>query len=144
MLRFVAIISLFLISGPQAFALTESEEQRAEALFSELRCVVCQNQSIADSDAAVASDLRTIVRDKIAAGASDREIIEFLVSRYGEFVLLRPPFDMRTLLLWGAPVFLLGIGGLILWRGRRASGPLIETQLSAEEEARLNRFLNRK
>jgi cytochrome c-type biogenesis protein CcmH len=124
-------------------ALNDAQEERAEALFNELRCVVCQNQSIADSEAGVAQDLRAIVRDQIAAGRSDGEILDFLVARYGEFVLLSPPLDWRTILLWGAPFILLVAGGFIIWPGRRDTGDLKTMELNAEEEARLKKLLER-
>src|ERR1700759_508429 len=78
-------------------------EARARQLSQELRCMVCQNQSIDDSEAPLAHDLRVVVRDRLAAGDSDRQVLDYLVARYGEFVLLRPRFEARTLLLWGLP-----------------------------------------
>src|ERR1041384_1887939 len=78
-------------------------EPRARTLSQELRCMVCQNQSIDDSDAPLAKDLRVLVRERLTAGDSDRQVIDFLVTRYGEFVLLKPRFSMHTLLLWLAP-----------------------------------------
>ena len=86
-------------------------EARARALSAELRCMVCQNQSIDDSDAELAHDLRVLVRERLTAGDSDAEVIDYVVSRYGEFVLLKPRFSLRNALLWGAPVLLLLAGG---------------------------------
>jgi len=88
-------------------------EARARALSQELRCMVCQNQSIDDSDAPLAKDLRLLVRERLSAGDNDASVKEFLVSRYGDFILLRPPFEWRTLLLWAAPALVL-LGGLLI------------------------------
>jgi cytochrome c-type biogenesis protein CcmH len=122
------------------------KEARARDLSRELRCMVCQNQSIDDSEAPLARDLRLLVRERIAAGDSDGQVIDFLVARYGEFVLLKPRFERQTLLLWLVPPFVLFGGGLALWlHGRRRSGQgSLETSqpaLTAEEEARLAALL---
>ena len=114
-------------------------EARARALSTELRCLVCQNQSIDDSNAPLARDLRLIVREKLVAGESEDAILAFLVARYGEFVLLKPRFTMATALLWLGPFLVLlagGIGIVLLARRRRVvenSAPL-----SADEQARLD------
>ncbi|MFC7541993.1 cytochrome c-type biogenesis protein [Siccirubricoccus deserti] len=115
-----------------------AQEERARAIGRELRCMVCQNQSIEDSDADLARDLRRIVREQVAAGRSDSEVMRFLHDRYGDFVLLRPPFKLATALLWGAPVVALG-GGLllILAMRRRAAATAPPEALSAAEQARL-------
>src|SRR5215468_8458664 len=99
-------------------------EKRARDLSRELRCMVCQNQSIDDSEAPLARDLRLLVRERLIKGDSDQQVLDFLVSRYGEFVLLKPPFERHTLLLWGLPPLVL-VGGLFwLWmRARRHSSP---------------------
>jgi len=113
-------------------------EARARAIATELRCLVCQNQSIDDSDAPLAKDLRLLLREQLKKGASDEEAKQFLVARYGDFVLLRPPVKSTTLLLWGAPLLALGLGGLAAWsafRGRAAQAN--PTALSAAETARL-------
>jgi len=123
------------------------KEARARELSRELRCMVCQNQSIDDSEAPLARDLRLLVRERIAAGDSDSQVIDFLVARYGEFVLLKPRFERQTLLLWLLTPLALAGGGLALWmHGRRrvksaAGGDPSETRLSAEEEARLQRLM---
>lgn len=90
-----------------------SLEARAQALFPELRCEVCQGQSLADSNAALASDMRKIIREKISQGATDAEILSFFSERYGDAILMRPPLVPRTMLLWLAPFFLLAIGGIL-------------------------------
>src|ERR1700752_3008043 len=92
-----------------------AKEARARSLSRELRCMVCQNQSIDDSEAPLARDLRLLVRERIASGDSDAQGIDFLVARYGEFVLLRPRFERQTLLLWLVPPLVLFGGGLVLW-----------------------------
>ena len=116
-------------------------ESRARALSAELRCMVCQNQSIDDSDAPLARDLRLLVRERLSAGDSDPQVLDFMVQRYGEFVLLRPRFSWRNALLWGTPVLVLGLGALIAVVAlRRRAGGKVE-RLSPEEEARLARLL---
>src|ERR1700716_3701479 len=118
-------------------------ETRARDLSRELRCMVCQNQSIDDSEAPLARDLRLLVRERIAAGDSDAQVIDFLVARYGEFVLLKPRLKPHTLLLWLLPPLALAGGGFSLWmhgrRRSRAAGTEDQslTKLTAEEEARL-------
>src|SRR3954453_4271373 len=121
-----------------------AREARARGLSRELRCMVCQNQSIDDSEAPLARDLRLLVRERIAAGDSDAQVIDFLVARYGEFVLLKPRFESHTLLLWLLPPFALLGGGLALWaHNRRRSKGADEAPpgLSAEEEALLQRLV---
>jgi cytochrome c-type biogenesis protein CcmH len=124
-----------------------ARESRARDLSRELRCMVCQNQSIDDSDAPLARDLRLLVRERIASGDSDAQVIDFLVTRYGEFVLLKPRFNSRTLLLWLLPPLALAGGGLALWANmRRRSGPNARddeslVKLTADEEARLKRLM---
>jgi cytochrome c-type biogenesis protein CcmH len=124
-----------------------AKELRARDLSRELRCMVCQNQSIDDSEAPLARDLRLLVRERIAAGDSDAEVMDFLVARYGEFVLLKPRLRSHTLLLWLLPPFALAGGGLALWmHGRRrtksaAAEDEMLFKLSADEEARLERLI---
>lgn len=119
-------------------------EARARALSAELRCLVCQNQSIDDSNAPLARDLRLVVRERLKTGDSDKKIMEYVVQRYGEFVLLRPRFTAATLLLWIAPLLLLGCGAWLAWRlVRRPAGGLAQTeQLSEAERARLAELLD--
>jgi cytochrome c-type biogenesis protein CcmH len=120
-----------------------AKEARARALSQELRCMVCQNQSIDDSEAPLARDLRLLVRERIASGDSDAQVIDFLVARYGEFVLLRPRFELHTLVLWLlTPLVMIG-GVLVLWlqarrRWKPGTEPVpAEASLTPDEEARL-------
>ena len=104
--------------------------------------MVCQNQSIDDSDAPLAKDLRVLVRERLTAGDSDRQVIDFLVARYGEFVLLKPRLSIRTLLLWIAPFAVLGLALVGFFAARRRSAaPAAEPKLSAKEEARVAALL---
>jgi cytochrome c-type biogenesis protein CcmH len=123
-----------------------AKESRARELSRELRCMVCQNQSIDDSEAPLARDLRLLVRERIAAGDSNAQVIDFLVARYGEFVLLKPRLKSHTLLLWLLPPFALVGGGLALWahgrrRAKSAAADESSFKLSADEEARLERLI---
>jgi len=120
-------------------------ETRARVLSKELRCMVCQNQSIDDSEAPLAHDLRVLVRERLKAGDSDVQVIDFLVARYGEFVLLKPRLSWHTAALWGLPpaVLLIGIGMIVLVIRRRRTAPAAETaNLTAAEEARLSDLLH--
>jgi cytochrome c-type biogenesis protein CcmH len=114
-------------------------EARARAITSELRCLVCQNQSVDDSDAALAKDLRMLVREKLSEGLSDAQVKDYVRSRYGDFVLLRPPLKIYTILLWAAPLFALLAGAAAVWsasRRYRQEAPPARA-LTAEERARL-------
>jgi cytochrome c-type biogenesis protein CcmH len=116
-------------------------EARARALSSELRCLVCQNESIDDSEAPLARDIRVLIRERIGKGESNDAVRDYLVSRYGDFILLKPPFKPETLLLWLSPVLVLGLGvGAALFAYRRA--PSVTPRLTAEEEARLAALTN--
>jgi cytochrome c-type biogenesis protein CcmH len=123
------------------------KEARARDLSRELRCMVCQNQSIDDSEAPLARDLRLLVRERIAAGDSDAQVMDFLVARYGEFVLLKPRLNSHTWLLWFLTPLALGAGGIALWahgrRRARSGGEQDGTPLSLtpEEEARINQLI---
>jgi cytochrome c-type biogenesis protein CcmH len=112
-------------------------EARARALSAELRCMVCQNQSIDDSDAPLARDIRLLIRARIGKGESNEAVRSFLVSRYGDFILLRPPLKIETLLLWGGVPVALAAGALALWLAARRRQGLAEPGLSEAEEAQL-------
>lgn len=156
MMRLRAILlavlaAVVLASG--ALAVTPEEklddpalEARARALSAELRCMVCQNQSIDDSDAPLAHDLRVLLRERIVAGDSDAEVMDFLVDRYGQFILLKPRFNAQTALLWAAPVLLLVLGAVAAFgvlRRRRGPGGEPGRGLSEEERAELDRILSK-
>jgi len=115
-------------------------ERRAREISVGLRCLVCQNQSIDDSDAPLARDLRILVRQRLQAGDSDAGVRDYLVARYGDFILLRPPFGATTLLLWLTPVIVLVAGGAALTWARRVAPPGAEA-LTADEEERVARML---
>lgn len=145
-LRLVCALLMLMTAAMPAFAVQPDEvlkdpvlEARARALSRDLRCMVCQNQSIDDSDAPLARDLRILVRERLTAGDSDKQVIDFVVARYGGFVLLKPPLTVQTVLLWFTPVLVLLIagGGLLLWL-RRRTADLSVAPLSAAEKARLD------
>lgn len=147
MRRFALIALLFALLAPgMAFAVQPDEmlkdpalEARARHLSEELRCMVCQNQSIDDSEAPLARDLRLLVRRRLVAGDSDKQVLDFLVARYGDFVLLKPPVQLDTLLLWGAtPLVLLGgMIGLVIMTRRRRTLNLQPAALTPEEQNRV-------
>ena len=152
-MRFVLILLVTLaLLAPAARALAVQPDEmlpdpaletRARALSKELRCMVCQNQSIDDSDAPLARDLRLLVREHLRAGETDRQVLDFLIARYGEFVLLRPRFSPHTALLWLTPLGVLVIGALgIAMSARRQRSS--EGNLTADEEGRLAEILQRK
>jgi cytochrome c-type biogenesis protein CcmH len=118
-------------------------EHRAREISAELRCLVCQNQSIDDSDAPLAKDLRLIVRERLEKGDSDTSVLDYVVARYGEFVLLRPVFALHTLLLWLTPVLAVLLGGFGIWRLARRRVPATGRSLSAAEEAEVAALLRR-
>lgn len=135
-----AVFCMGAASDPAERLSDSAQEARARELFREVRCLVCQNESIDDSEAQLAADLRRIVREQVKAGRSDREIRAFLVQRYGEFVLLKPPFSAGNAVLWLAPVGILLVGGGLmvgLLRRRETA----EGELSQDEEERLKRLL---
>jgi len=142
--RLLLLICLALpVAGP-ALALNPGEmladpalEARARALSKTLRCMVCQNQSIDDSDAPLAHDLRLLVRERLQAGASDAEVRDFLVARYGEFVLLEPRLRLGTALLWAAPILVLVLGGAAVFFGLKRRDASAPADLSPAEKRRL-------
>jgi cytochrome c-type biogenesis protein CcmH len=135
-----------LLAAAPAFAVQPDEmlpdrqlEARARNLSRELRCMVCQNQSIDDSDASLARDIRILVRERLTSGDSDQEVIDYLTARYGEFILLKPRFELQTALLWLMPAAIVAIGGLFLFvvaRRQPRSGEA-EAKLTPMEAARL-------
>lgn len=147
---FLALVVTLVLVVP-AFAVQPDEvlpdpklELRARAVSAQLRCLVCQNQSIDDSDAPLARDLRLLVRERLVKGDTDAEVVAFIVERYGEFVLLKPRFAFNTLLLWLTPVVALLAGGLALWRvqrRRQADGPATGVPLSDDEKRKLAALL---
>ena len=120
-------------------------EQRARELSVDIRCLVCQNQSIDDSDAQLARDLRVLVREQLLEGKTDQEILDFLVDRYGEFVLLRPRFGGHTVALWGFPFVVLLIGGIVAYRAfaKRPKFAGEELSLSEEEKQALDKVIDK-
>ncbi|MFC3692027.1 cytochrome c-type biogenesis protein [Chenggangzhangella methanolivorans] len=143
--------AVLLLASAPAFAVNPGEqlpdpaqEARARALGTELRCMVCQNQSIDDSDAPLAKDLRLLVRERVKAGDSDTQVIEFLTERYGEFVLLRPRFRGETLLLWLFAPAVLGVGvfGYLFWAFRSRKRAAAGEGLSEAERERLDALLS--
>jgi cytochrome c-type biogenesis protein CcmH len=146
----VKLVALLLVAlTPFIAAATEAQPTesdpiaagRAVQLANELRCLVCQNQSIAESNAELAVDLRRQIREQIAAGRSDDEIVDFMVTRYGDFVLYRPPFKAATLLLWLGPALLVLAGFGTLARALRARRQVHAPPLTAEERERAERLL---
>ena len=144
----LAILSPAVALGPDEVLSDAALEARARSLSKELRCMVCQNQSIDDSDAPLARDLRILVRERLQAGESDQQVINFLVVRYGEFVLLRPRFSWHTALLWLAPaaVLLIGACGVLALARRYRAGSERATaereKLTPAEAARLSEILS--
>ncbi|NTJ63694.1 cytochrome c-type biogenesis protein CcmH [Agrobacterium rhizogenes] len=119
-------------------------EARARTISAELRCMVCQNQSIDDSNADLARDLRLLVRKRLTDGDTDQQVLDYIVSRYGEFVLLKPRLSEKTYILWGAPIVLFVAGGLALAvYARRRAGKPTGSSLSADEEAQLKDILGK-
>jgi len=116
-------------------------EQRVMTLAAELRCLVCQNQTIADSNAPLAEDLRNQVREKMRQGSSDSQIIDFMVERYGDFVLYRPPVKATTLLLWFGPLLLLGAGFVVLLHRILRRRPVRDLEMTASEQKRAAELL---
>jgi len=146
----LALAVAMALSSP-AFAVQPDEllkdpklESRARKLSEQLRCMVCQNQSIDDSDAPLARDLRVLVRERLKSGESDDAIMKYLADRYGDFILLNPPVKSHTLLLWGSPVLVLVLGGfgilMALRRRQQQAAPTVAA-LSDEEKARLEAML---
>jgi len=151
MMRRLLLVLMLVFAAAPALAVNPDEiladprlEARARNLSAQLRCMVCQNQSIDDSNAELARDLRVLVRERLVEGETDEEVVDYVVSRYGEFVLLKPRLSARTMALWSAPVLLLLIGGLVLVlmaRGRLQ--PRQPPLLTPEEQARLDNIVGK-
>ncbi|WP_210011705.1 cytochrome c-type biogenesis protein [Neorhizobium galegae] len=145
------MLLLVLLSPLPAFAVNPDEilsnpalEQRARNLSAQLRCMVCQNQSIDDSNAELARDLRVLVRERLTNGDTDQQVIDYVVSRYGEFVLLKPRLSAKTVILWATPVLLLLVGAIaILVFVRTRPSQRAVAALSAEEQARIEELLKK-
>lgn len=147
MRRLLSILALLAFLAP-AHALSPDEllkdpalEARARGLSAHLRCLVCQNQSIDDSDAPLAKDLRTLIREQLVVGKSDEQIMDFVVARYGEYVLLKPRIGAGTIVLWGTPFAVLLIAGAALLARRRKALPAPEAPLTEAERQALQRAL---
>ena len=147
MRKLIAILA-FLVAVSPALALTPDEqlqdpalEARARAISAQLRCLVCQNPSIDDSEAPLALDLRTLVRAQLTAGKSDAQVLDFIVARYGQFVLLKPRFEPETLILWGTPFAVLLIAGAAMILRRKRAQVTPETPLSDDEKRALERAM---
>jgi len=150
-MRLLAAILALALSAAAAQAVEPNEilkdpalEQRARAISKKLRCLVCQNQSIDDSDAGLARDLRVLVRERLSAGDSDEAVVRFVVARYGDFVLLRPPVTPATYALWFGPLLLLllaGIGVVVFLKRRRPEAAPAAAPLDADEKKRLTALL---
>ncbi|WP_331373727.1 cytochrome c-type biogenesis protein [Sinorhizobium chiapasense] len=149
MIRLLLALFLCLSSALPALAVNPDEvladpalEARARAISAKLRCMVCQNQSIDDSNAELAKDLRVLVRERLTNGDTDEAVIAYVVSRYGEFVLLKPRFEAKTVILWGMPVILLLCGGVALVvAARRRSAGTPGAPLSDKEKEELDKLL---
>jgi cytochrome c-type biogenesis protein CcmH len=138
-LFFAAALSPALAVNPDEVLADPALEARARQISTELRCLVCQNQSIDISDADLAKDLRIIVRERLTAGDTNREVIDFVVARYGEFVLLKPRFSVANAVLWLAPVTFLLIGGFVMLAyNKRRDGRHAPLALTSDEEKRLS------
>jgi cytochrome c-type biogenesis protein CcmH len=149
-MRPLALIVLLAALALPAWAVQPGEmlkdaklEARARTISQELRCMVCQNQSIDDSDAPLAHDLRMLVRQRLEQGDSDKQVVDFIVARYGDFVLLKPPFELDTLLLWGLPpaALIAGLIALVIAARRRRDGPA-QPPLTAAEQDRLSHLVD--
>lgn len=148
----LALLVLLLLAAP-AVAVEPDEmlddpalERRAREISSEIRCLVCQNQTIDESNAELAADLRVLIRERLKAGDTNQEVRDFLVARYGDFVLLEPPVKPKTYALWYGPAGLLALGAVgvvVYFRRRRAAGHGPGAPLSREEARRLERILDR-
>ena len=152
MIRRLLVLLAFLFAAQPVLAVNPDEiladpalEARARALSANLRCMVCQNQSIDDSNAELARDLRVLVRERLVEGETDEQVIDYVVSRYGEFVLLKPRVSIQNIVLWGAPAALLvaGIAILVVYSRRRTAVGAVTAPLSDAEKAELERIIGK-
>ena len=150
-MRYVLALLACLLAGPAAAVLPHemladpAQEARARALGQELRCLVCQNQPIDDSNAPLAADLRRLVRERIVAGDNDAAVLGYITQRYGDYVLLKPPVRVDTYLLWYGPFAILAfaaVGAVVYLRRRRPEAQIAPTPLSPDEEKRLAALLD--
>jgi len=132
-----AVLCIAAAADPAERLPDPAQEARARAIFQEVRCLVCQNESIDDSQAELAADLRKLVRDEIKSGRSDQQVRAYLVSRYGEFVLLKPAFSLGNAALWGAPFAVVGLGLVLLLGNLRRRRAVDQDDLSPEETKRI-------
>jgi cytochrome c-type biogenesis protein CcmH len=139
LLAALAAAPAYAVSDPAELLPDRQQELRAEAIGHQLRCLVCQNESVEESNADLARDLRQIIRQRVVAGDTDRQVTEWMVARYGNFVRLRPPFNAETFLLWGAPglALLAGIGAVLIARRRRPGPPAPLTEAEQQRVADL-------
>jgi cytochrome c-type biogenesis protein CcmH len=140
LIAFLPVIACAQTVTRDGVTLTPQQEQRAEAIGDQLRCLVCQNESIEGSSATLAKQLRVIIRQQVVAGDSSKSIMAYMVHRYGIFVLLKPPFSKLTLLLYASPVLALLLGFFVAWAARR-SGVEPPAPLSDRDQERLERLL---
>jgi cytochrome c-type biogenesis protein CcmH len=141
----LCIASSALAVEPDEILADQRLEARARHLSTGLRCLVCQNQSIDDSSAPLARDLRLLVRERLQSGETDAQVMRFVTDRYGQFVLLNPPVGRNTLLLWATPILLLAATALFWWRRRQpetAAAPAASAPLTAAEQQRLSKLLS--
>jgi cytochrome c-type biogenesis protein CcmH len=129
---------VYAVTDPHELLPNAAQEKRAERIGDQLRCLVCQNESIEASQAPLAKDLRQIVRQQVASGKSDQAIIDWMVQRYGQFILLRPRFSATTFLLWGSPLLALLVAVWVIWLAKSPAPP---RALAPDEQARLNRLM---
>ena len=134
------LLVLLIVFSASALAQESPLDRRVMKLASQLRCLVCQNETLADSQAPLAADLRNQIREQLAAGKSERQVVDFLVARYGDFVLYRPPLKGTTVLLWAGPFLFLAFGAFLLVRFVRARRGF-EPRLSQEDRARAAKLL---
>ena len=149
--RVLILLALMVLAASPARAVTPAEmlpdpalEARARIISQSLRCLVCQNQSIDDSNADLAHDLRVLVRDRLKSGDSDAAVVSYIVARYGAFVLLKPPVEPATYILWFGPavIVLMGLAGAFIYIRRRNAAPLATLPLSPQEQQRLQRLID--